>query len=80
LENKETELQAVEKRIKQTKDRRMFERNQTIRLYLIGQSAKGRDVGSGRFASRFFDWIEAPEISADMSYILRPGNKKIRIF
>jgi transposase len=38
LENKETELRAVEERIKQTKDRRMFERYQTIRLYLIGQS------------------------------------------
>lgn len=37
MEKKERGLQEVEKRIKQTKERRMYERYQTIRFYLIGQ-------------------------------------------
>ncbi|MBD0378932.1 nucleoside hydrolase [Paenibacillus sp. WST5] len=27
-----------------------------------------------------YDWIEAPEIASDMSYIPRPGNRKIRVY
>jgi transposase len=59
LENKETELQAVEKRIKQTKDRRMFERYQTIRLYLIGQSVSQIAFILGRTNKTIKAYIDA---------------------
>jgi len=36
-ENKDLQLQEVEIRLKKEKDRRMFERYQTIRLHLLGQ-------------------------------------------
>jgi transposase len=36
VENNKSQLQAVEERIRQTKDRRMYERYQSIRLHLMG--------------------------------------------
>jgi transposase len=59
MENKETELQAVEQRIKQTKDRRMFERYQTIRLYLIGQSVNQIAFILGRTSKTIKAYIDA---------------------
>jgi len=27
-----------------------------------------------------YDWVEAPEIAPDMSYLPKPGNRKIRVY
>ncbi len=59
LENKQTELQAVEERIKQTKDRRMFERYQTIRLYLNGQPVSQIAFILGRTSKTVKAYIDA---------------------
>jgi transposase len=59
LENKDKELQAVEERIKQTKDRRMFERYQTIRLHLIGQSVSQTAFILGRTSKTIKAYIDA---------------------
>ena len=40
MKSNREELQEVEKRLKHEKERRMFERYQTIRLYMMGHTVK----------------------------------------
>jgi transposase len=48
MENQNIQLRQVEDRIKQTKDRRMYERYQAIRLYLMGNTMKQIQTILGR--------------------------------
>lgn len=59
METKALELQAVEERMKQAKDRRMFERYQTIRLYLNGQSVSQIAFILGRTSKTIKAYIDA---------------------
>jgi transposase len=59
LENTKTALKAVEERIKQTKDRRMYERYQTIRLHLMGNTTSQIALILGRTSKTIKAYIDA---------------------
>ncbi|WCF07254.1 helix-turn-helix domain-containing protein [Paenibacillus thiaminolyticus] len=59
MENTKTALKAVAERIKQTKDRRMYERYQTIRLHLMGNTTSQIALILGRTSKTIKAYIDA---------------------
>lgn len=57
MKNVEEQLQEVEQRLKHEQSRRMFERYQTIRLHLLGQSNAAIALSIGRKESTVYTYL-----------------------